>query len=137
GNFETVWEDVVHAHFQFTPSDVVYYRSYIHGDCCFSNILVSENSPRHPQILKFIDMRGSFGGIPGTGGDIRYDYAKLLHSSSGYYEYLINDLFFLDTITCGKYLYILNDGSCFSKLDSFTDKLLSHTESLGIDTKFL
>lgn len=60
----------------------------IHGDFCFSNILFDING----QIARLIDPRGSFG-IPGIYGDPRYDLAKLRHSISGLYDYIISDLF--------------------------------------------
>lgn len=60
----------------------------IHGDCCFANILMDSRYD-----VKFIDPRGSFGSELGLFGDPRYDYAKLLHSISGGYEFFINDQF--------------------------------------------
>ena len=60
----------------------------IHGDFCFSNILFDING----QIARLIDPRGSFGE-PGIYGDPRYDLAKLRHSISGLYDYIISDLF--------------------------------------------
>jgi len=60
----------------------------IHGDLCFSNILYDVNS----QIVKLIDPRGSFGK-KGIFGDPRYDMAKLRHSISGLYDYIVSDLF--------------------------------------------
>jgi dTDP-glucose pyrophosphorylase len=62
--------------------------SIIHGDYCFSNILYDYNN----QIVRLIDPRGSFGK-PGIYGDPRYDMAKLRHSISGLYDYIVSDLF--------------------------------------------
>jgi len=62
--------------------------SVIHGDMCFSNILYDEDR----DIIKFIDPRGSFGE-KGIYGDPLYDVAKLIHSFSGLYEYIIYDKF--------------------------------------------
>ena len=42
--------------------------------------------------MKFIDPRGSFGE-KGIYGDPLYDVAKLIHSFSGLYEYIIYDKF--------------------------------------------
>lgn len=60
----------------------------IHGDLCFSNILYDPIS----QVLKLIDVRGSFGTAL-MYGDHRYDLAKLLHSVEGGYDFLIHDMF--------------------------------------------
>ncbi|GJG88434.1 hypothetical protein tb265_36150 [Gemmatimonadetes bacterium T265] len=62
--------------------------SVIHGDFCFSNILFDLNN----QIVRLIDPRGSFGA-PGIYGDARYDVAKLRHSVSGLYDFVMADLF--------------------------------------------
>ena len=62
--------------------------SIIHGDFCFGNILFDYNN----QIIRLIDPRGSFGSV-GIYGDPRYDIAKLRHSISGLYDFIIADLF--------------------------------------------
>ncbi|WP_117883842.1 sugar phosphate nucleotidyltransferase [Aureibaculum luteum] len=59
----------------------------IHGDYCFSNLLYDVNSG----VLRIIDPRGSWG--ENENGDIKYDLAKLRHSISGDYDYIVNDLF--------------------------------------------
>tara|TARA_S200002703_G_scaffold65388_1_gene56443 strand:+ start:4585 stop:5565 length:981 start_codon:yes stop_codon:yes gene_type:complete len=64
--------------------------SIIHGDFCFGNILHSIY--KDSCILKFIDPRGSWGN-DGIYGDKRYDFAKILHSFDGCYEYITNDKF--------------------------------------------
>jgi hypothetical protein len=65
---------------------------YIHGDFCLSNILYGQNPITNDVVLKFIDPRGKFGNNVGW-GHLYYDLAKLSHSFSGGYEYLINDRF--------------------------------------------
>ena len=60
--------------------------SIIHGDLCFTNILVETNY----NFMRLIDPRGSFG-IQGIYGDVRYDLAKLLHSVEGGYDFIIED----------------------------------------------
>ncbi len=59
----------------------------IHGDLCFSNILVEMNY----NFIRLVDPRGSFGK-PGIYGDARYDLAKILHSLEGGYDYIIDDM---------------------------------------------
>ncbi len=65
--------------------------SIIHGDLCFSNILYDTNS----KLVRYIDPRGKFGDLD-IYGDIRYDLAKLSHSINGLYDFIINDLFYVD-----------------------------------------
>jgi len=65
--------------------------SIIHGDLCFSNILYDTNS----KLVRYIDPRGEFGDLD-IYGDIRYDIAKLSHSINGLYDFIINDLFYVD-----------------------------------------
>ena len=63
--------------------------SVMHGDFCFNNILYDSYSGT----IRLIDPRGSFGeNLPGIYGDIKYDLAKLLHSSVYCYDYIVNDL---------------------------------------------
>lgn len=83
-NFEFMWQKITSI---IKNHLLRYRRTMIHGDMCFSNILY------HPKVgSRFIDMRGSFGRR-GVYGDSMYDYAKLLHSVEGGYEYIINDCF--------------------------------------------
>ncbi len=60
----------------------------IHGDFCFSNLLFDLKA----STAKMIDPRGEFG-VPGIFGDSRYDLAKLSHSYSGGYDYIVTDRF--------------------------------------------
>ena len=62
--------------------------SIIHGDLCFSNIMVDETC----SFIKVIDPRGKFGKYD-IYGDFRYELAKLLHSIDGKYDFIIKDLF--------------------------------------------
>lgn len=63
----------------------------IHGDLCFTNIMVDSNL----SFIKVIDPRGKFGTYD-IYGDTRYELAKLFHSVDGKYDYIIKDLFMLD-----------------------------------------
>ena len=93
-NFETIWNRVEAL---IRKTLLSYNRTMIHGDMCFSNILY------HPKVgSRFIDMRGSFGSR-GIYGDSMYDYAKLLHSVEGGYEFFINDCFTVEKEKTGVY----------------------------------
>lgn len=63
----------------------------IHGDLCFSNIMVDGNF----SFIKVIDPRGKFGTYD-IYGDGRYELAKLFHSIDGKYDFIIKDLFSID-----------------------------------------
>lgn len=60
----------------------------IHGDLCFSNILVEDRFG----FLRIIDPRGRFGEFD-IYGDQRYELSKLMHSLDGGYDYIIEDMF--------------------------------------------
>lgn len=62
--------------------------SPIHGDFCFSNLLYDCKA----RLVKMIDPRGEFG-VPGIFGDRRYDLAKLAHSYTGGYDFIVADKF--------------------------------------------
>lgn len=67
----------------------------IHGDLCFSNILFDSRA----KSIKLLDPRGiNASGEFTLFGDQRYDLAKLLHSSLGYYDFLIAGAYTLDAI---------------------------------------
>lgn len=64
--------------------------SIMHGDFCFNNILVDTKDFS----VKLIDPRGSFNNDSHTiYGDLKYDIAKLAHSTCFYYDYIVSDLF--------------------------------------------
>ncbi|MFI1919357.1 hypothetical protein [Nocardia sp. NPDC020380] len=60
----------------------------VHGDLCLSNVLSYDGR------LLTVDPRGRFGRR-GTGGDPRYDIAKLRHSMVGGYDFIVADRFAL------------------------------------------
>ena len=62
--------------------------TFIHGDLHPANILFDPYS----RIFKFIDPRGNFGE-PSVYGDHHYDIAKLRHSFSGRYDFILSDQF--------------------------------------------
>jgi dTDP-glucose pyrophosphorylase len=59
----------------------------IHGDFCFSNVLFNMESG----VVRLLDPRGIWGSS--KYGDIKYDIAKLRHSVSGLYDFIVNDSF--------------------------------------------
>lgn len=62
--------------------------SIIHGDLCFTNILLEDTY----NFMRIIDPRGKFG-VFDIYGDTRYEIAKLFHTLEGDYDYIIEDLF--------------------------------------------
>lgn len=75
------------------------YFSSLHGDLFFGNMLYDVNT----NTLKVIDPRGEYGYYTNY-GDIRYDIAKLNHSVNGYYDFIVNGLYFLEEVN-GEYFY--------------------------------
>lgn len=71
----------------------------LHGDLFFGNMLYDVNTG----VLKVIDPRGKYGADT-IRGDLRYDIAKLNHSIVGYYDFIINGLYFLEEVD-GKFFY--------------------------------
>ena len=86
-------EDICTALKQHIPEILYEIDSFsiIHGDLCFTNIMIDPNL----SFIKLIDPRGSFGAYD-IYGDPRYDLAKLLHSIEGRYDFIIKDLFTID-----------------------------------------
>lgn len=86
--------------------------SILHGDLCFSNILFNSRQDQ----LKLIDPRGitSKNKISIYGNQI-YDYAKLLHSAVGLYDFII----------AGKYSYYEEDKYKFNLKFSINKELLA------------
>jgi capsule biosynthesis phosphatase len=62
-----------------SPSFASNIVSVIHGDCWFSNILLTYRDE-----FKLIDMKGLVNGVQSLGGDKLYDYAKILQSLAGF-----------------------------------------------------
>lgn len=63
----------------------------IHGDLCFTNILIEDTY----DFLRVIDPRGQFGSYD-IYGDARYELAKLMHTLEGKYDLIIEDMFDID-----------------------------------------
>jgi hypothetical protein len=95
----------------------------MHGDFCFNNILYDLVSG----LVKLLDPRGSFGeNCQGIYGDFKYDLAKLAHSAIGGYDYIVNDLFQLESEKQGIYTYSFtlrdNDSILRIKLKQLVEK---------------
>lgn len=79
-----------------TPSDM----GLMHGDLCFSNILYDFRSDQ----IRLIDPRGrNFAGAQSIWGDTRYDFAKLSHSVSGLYDFIIAGRYKLNCVQTGRF----------------------------------
>ncbi|WP_436359024.1 hypothetical protein ACR34G_01480 [Mycoplasma sp. 480] len=63
--------------------------SIVHGDFFFSNILFDEKTKE----IKLVDPRGRFDYYRDVIGDLRYDLAKLSHSISGKYDWIVHNNF--------------------------------------------
>ena len=118
-----------------TNSDVC----YIHGDLCFSNILLDNYAMNldvlTDDILKthlyVIDPRGimSDNSISSI-GDWRYDIAKLAHSAIGYYDLIKSDRFKVDKISRNTYIY----DNTFSK-DDYVKEVADNFNEIFKDAK--
>jgi len=91
----------------------------IHGDFCFSNILFDVNN----QIIRLIDPRGHFGR-KGIYGDSRYDIAKLRHSISGLYDFIVADMFSIAETAPGVFSGQVFVNGIQEPLERYFDQLL-------------
>ncbi len=64
----------------------------VHGDLSFMNILWSITTGQP----KLVDPKGSFGGVRGPYGDVRYDLAKLRYSYHGGVSAILHGLYDVD-----------------------------------------
>jgi hypothetical protein len=92
---------------------------FIHGDLCFSNILYDTKNG----IFKFVDPRGKWGS--NIYGDVKYDIAKLRHSISGKYDFIINNLFNISVLGNNISLKVFSDPH-HSEIENFFDELISN-----------
>lgn len=119
-NFEVCWPEVK----AYIEKELLEYRSsFMHGDCCFSNILYSPSA----NVFRFIDPRGSFG-VPGCAGDIRYDVAKLYHSCDGGYEFFITDTFSVKKRDSSSYELLMPESK--RKVEAVFEKTFGESFSL-------
>ncbi len=94
----------------------------IHGDFCLSNILYDLNN----QLVRLIDPRGSFGQ-KGIYGDPRYDMAKLRHSLSGGYDFMLADLFLLEQQGEAKFQVSIFGGERYAEIARLFDAALEES----------
>lgn len=92
---------------------------FIHGDPCLSNILFDPYS----RVIKLIDPRGSFGTST-IYGDHNYDLAKLRHSFSGHYDFIVSDLFAINESEAG-FEYTTFHEADHEKIANYFDSILS------------
>jgi hypothetical protein len=91
----------------------------IHGDFCFSNLLYDPKV----KLVKMIDPRGEFG-LPGIYGDRRYDLAKLAHSYSGGYDFIVADRFDVAVDAHGELRVDLRTSDYHTKVRSIFESVL-------------
>ncbi|MDX1373762.1 MAG: hypothetical protein R3321_14910, partial [Nitrososphaeraceae archaeon] len=98
----------------------------MHGDLCFNNILYDFSN----DVIKLIDPRGKFAEEMSIYGDMKYDLAKIIHSSVYHYDYIVNDLYELSiSVNTGyTYKFALRDNDLL--LQKLSIKLV---KSLGVD----
>jgi len=94
------------------------HNTLLHGDLCLSNILYDMNSG----IVRLLDPRGRWG--EDLHGDIKYDMAKLRHSISGGYDFIVNDLYRVN-YTDGAIEYTLYSGKDHRRLETYFDQKLA------------
>lgn len=92
----------------------------IHGDLCFTNILVEDNY----NFMRIIDPRGKFGAFD-IYGDSRYELAKIMHSLEGHYDDIIEDRFDVkvEDTAISYNLQMENRTALDAFLDTFSEEL--------------
>ena len=128
-NFEVIWASIQ----EYINDKIINEKesmSFIHGDFCFSNILCGVDSNKNVT-LKYIDPRGTFG-VDGCHGDKYYDLAKLKHSVDGAYEYIIYDLFRLNT-NSNNIEFAFNNDNSKKVLELFNKQIFNNFEQNKID----
>lgn len=106
----------------------------MHGDLCFSNILLDNRS----NSIKIIDPRGSLGNLDLNGnnnmGDYGYDVAKLGHSLIGNYDFIVTGFY---DLKCDLNHYIFD----FKLDEHVSDDLFiifyDHAKNLGLSKGFV
>jgi hypothetical protein len=96
------------------PQDV----TVLHGDFCFSNIMISDDL----KTVKLIDPRGGFGGSS-IYGPKAYDIAKLCQSSYSWYDKIVEGYYRLDRSDSGYELSMTGHDWSIRAQDAFDPML--------------
>lgn len=104
----------------------------VHGDFCFSNILFDVNN----QIIRLIDPRGRFGR-KGIYGDPRYDIAKLRHSISGQYDFIMADMFTIEEDAPGVFAGRIFSNGVQEHVAEYFDHLLERDGYLSREIRLI
>ena len=106
----------------------------MHGDLCFSNILLDNRS----NSIKIIDPRGSLGNLDLRGnnnmGDYGYDVAKLGHSLIGNYDFIVTGFY---DLKCDLNDYIFDFKLAKHVSDDLITNFYDHAEKLGLNKTFV
>lgn len=106
----------------------------MHGDLCFSNILLDNRS----NSIKIIDPRGSLGNLDLRGnnnrGDYGYDVAKLGHSLIGNYDFIVTGFY---DLKCDFNHYIFDFKLAKHVSDDLITNFYDHAEKLGLSKSFV
>ena len=119
-NFHVIWHLIEELIIKLLVNDDDF--AIIHGDLCFSNILMGDK-------IKLVDPRGSFGK-KGIWGDQLYDLAKLRHSYHGAYESIITDYFTISSLDNQFWYWVKPSGINFDYISVFSDIRVKLIEGL-------
>jgi len=114
--------------FALISPDSARYRTIMHGDFCFSNIMYDSRNSQ----VRTIDPRGFLrAGEASIFGDIRYDIAKLYHSAVGKYDFIISGYAQNTQISPTEFTFTL-DTAAFGSL---AEAAFMETDFAGISPK--
>ena len=100
---------------------------------CFSNILFDSSN----YCFRLIDPRGRLDKEAVIYGDPRYDIAKLRHSVVGLYDFIVQDLFKLDTISYNEFSYKIFSQNNYFNLEKVFDKYVEQYNYNNFEIKFI